>query len=578
MESKIENVSTLPLSKTAELVDEDSIVCNSCLGKLVEKSTYRCKTCNPVPVGNRIENQNLAFCKLCIVVLHLKQKHEIVDFKGYVPAVCEKHVDLCSIYCESCSAILCTECIENHCHHTFMPMSEKANQRRGMVFQYLNDSEKRTKELKHKESMARNCFNFISNIKTSLDDENLTKTLLEMYQKVIETNTELWIESNAMVKEDLTEEVAELTEESFQQLEEIVAIGDASCIELKQLLQMSDGTCISSFTKYEESFLESVQKQKVQLEQHHRLKRKRSLHSLVTDSVKNVVERFKLPVVESFAISPIDLTRKNVEYTETFFKAPDNEFEDKDFPMKKRPPDYNYAVFSFRCDGGTQKFHVLNVTDDAWIVETVVVDGWKVKEVSQKSGFLALCSEENTVFVYSLQERIFVFKYSLDFAFSHFNLLKWGDGHYSSCVWNSANKQIDSKPRPSLIRSLDCPIRPKMTESCRNMFSVVLQTNDIIIFSQSNGSQVHLSQIEHGLSCIDNVKFENQNKIFLFDYRLLLVVSFKMNLESGKSEECSVEEVLKVSLPCDEPIEFMSVMKDNLIAYVNGEAYAAKLN
>ena len=576
MESKIENVSTLPLSKTAELVDEDSIVCNSCLGKLVEKSTYRCTTCNPVPDGNRIENQNLAFCKLCIVVLHLKQKHEIVDFKGYVPAVCEKHVDVCSIYCESCSAILCPECIENHCHHTFMPMSEKANQHRGMVFQYLNDSEKRTKELKHKESMARNCFNFISNIKTSLDDENLTKTLLEMYQKVIETNTELWIESNAVVKEDVTEEAAELTEESFQQLEKIVAIGDARCIELKQLLQMSDGTCISNFTKYEESFLESVQKQEGQLEQHHRLKQKRSLHSLVKDSVKNVFERFKLPVVETFVISQMDLTKKNLEYTETFLKAPDKEFEK--LPTEKQPCCCDYAVFSFRCDGGTQKFHVVNVTDAPWIVETVVVDGWKVKEVSQKLGFLALCNEENTVFVYSLQERSFVYKYSLDISSFHLNLIIWSNGYYSSCVWNSANNQIDSQPRPSFTKSLDCPIRPKMTEHFSNMFSVVLQTNDVILFSHPNEFQVHLSQIEHGLSCIDNVKLESQNKIFLFDYKFRMVVSFKLNFQSGESEECLVEEVLKVSLPCDEPIEFMSVMEDNLIAYVNGEAYAAKLN
>ena len=64
------------------------------------------------------------YCDVCIGP-HIRQKHEVLDYKGYKPDVCATHDMLSSMFCFECEETFCFKCLGPHCKHDYRPIRKK---------------------------------------------------------------------------------------------------------------------------------------------------------------------------------------------------------------------------------------------------------------------------------------------------------------------------------------------------------------------------------------------------------------------------------------------------------------------
>ena len=113
------------------------LVCDNCQESLTDTEIYRCKTCD----SQTDEVIRSWFCELCVAALHMKKGHEICDYRGYKPKVCEKHRKLCVLFCDDCEIVFCDKCVILHCEHHYRPVPEKACDVRKSIFELLTTFE-----------------------------------------------------------------------------------------------------------------------------------------------------------------------------------------------------------------------------------------------------------------------------------------------------------------------------------------------------------------------------------------------------------------------------------------------------
>ena len=156
-------------------VSSDGYFCAGCEDKIEPDAHYKCNTCT----DNAVEAvATESFCDSCIP-WHLKKGHSIVDWKGFEPAVCSDHKQLCLEYCVTCELIFCSKCLGNHRMHDFKPLHEKAGEVRSQIHQYLADWETNEKHiLKKRAEITRN----VEGKKKTA--ENLMKQLKEKTKKL----------------------------------------------------------------------------------------------------------------------------------------------------------------------------------------------------------------------------------------------------------------------------------------------------------------------------------------------------------------------------------------------------------
>ena len=160
--------------------------CYGCSKVFDYETMYRCRSCNgqEISATDKVSGEPV-FCKMCIVVSHLRQDHEIVDHKGYRPAECETHMNLCHYYCEKCAVVFCFDCIDDHMSHRFQPIPLKATELRKEVFQYLTQNELFAKPIKHKGEVARNCFETKTALLQSLSENEISGTLKKVVDEIL---------------------------------------------------------------------------------------------------------------------------------------------------------------------------------------------------------------------------------------------------------------------------------------------------------------------------------------------------------------------------------------------------------
>ena len=140
---------------TAEKENSTVFICSHCEEKLKDIDSYQCKTCNQ---EGETDTPKSLFCKLCLVVLHIKRRHDVCDYRGHIPKICEKHRISCRMFCEDCQTVFCDECIGPHCRHRFRPSSEKATQIRKAIHEYLAKYEELAKPVKPRENTEKETF------------------------------------------------------------------------------------------------------------------------------------------------------------------------------------------------------------------------------------------------------------------------------------------------------------------------------------------------------------------------------------------------------------------------------------
>ena len=116
--------------------------CESCSEHFKLEKMFKCTSCM-----DESETTVAVFCDLCIVS-HIRRGHEIVNGKQQKPAICEDHINVCSIYCSSCDVIMCSNCISLHKNHSFMSVEERAGEVRSEVFEIISDLDSCDKKIR----------------------------------------------------------------------------------------------------------------------------------------------------------------------------------------------------------------------------------------------------------------------------------------------------------------------------------------------------------------------------------------------------------------------------------------------
>ena len=173
----------VPISEDSETT---TLICDNCKESLNDIECYQCKTCATQNDGGL----KSWFCELCVAALHIKKGHEICDYRGYKPKVCEKHRKLCLLFCDDCQIVFCDKCVGPHCKHQYRPASEKATDVRKSIFEFLTNFEDLAKPVKRREYIEKNTFDERDKIAKSLDRENFESTLMTMITKVVHENVD----------------------------------------------------------------------------------------------------------------------------------------------------------------------------------------------------------------------------------------------------------------------------------------------------------------------------------------------------------------------------------------------------
>ena len=84
---------------------DNKIECSSCDESFLHTEVYRCGSCDTERSDEATSDLAKDFlCEMC-VVCHIRKDHEVLDCKGYRPAICDKHKVISSMLCETCSEI-----------------------------------------------------------------------------------------------------------------------------------------------------------------------------------------------------------------------------------------------------------------------------------------------------------------------------------------------------------------------------------------------------------------------------------------------------------------------------------------
>ena len=170
------------------------LYCNSLvfLAKKIypEIECYRC-SCNEVSDEGCVTAK--FFPDFCIGP-HVRQNHEIFDCRGHKPTICRTHEMFSSMFYYDCDEVFCFKCLGPRCRHEYRPVSEKAQEVRKTVFEYLNQFDELAKSLAHRKTFVEKCIQSQEEFYPNLSVENFIDDLCKRFERILRSNALQWIE------------------------------------------------------------------------------------------------------------------------------------------------------------------------------------------------------------------------------------------------------------------------------------------------------------------------------------------------------------------------------------------------
>ena len=121
--------------------------------------------------------------------------------------------------------------------------------------------------------------------------------------------------------------------------------------------------------------------------------------------------------------------------------------------------------------------------------------------------------------------------------------------------------------------------KPSLVEQFGELCCLAFTDTRVVVWDTDKDRQIEISKLQHGLSTVNRMKLVNEDTLYLFDYKLLLLVEISFEIpEDSLSNKCSVQRVIKISPFTVNSMKHMTVMDGKIIAYADGGIYAAKLN
>ena len=558
------------ISDVAEIEEGMDLQCHSCLQKFPSSNMYRCKSCQKDLASTERETQNkIFFCKICIVG-HFRRKHEVIDHKGYEPAICENHQNLCQYYCKTCQEVFCPDCIEIHSSHVFQPIQEKAAEFRSKVFECITENEMLAKPLKHKQVITKTCLKEKAELRESLGSRRIDDTLNKIYNQVICTNSQIWCNALKGILVDNNSQGTKVLEE----LQAVIAETDAINCMLKELLQISEGNLVKSFTAIQDKLETLVPDEIEQLKSHTYLQWTEDLEVLIQQSIINVLKEVRIPAIKNIQIEELELDlMKNIPRTGRQVGCARMDVISQE--EKKIVWKYTDDLFGLNISQDKCSFSLLKEDNGKPSIQNIVLTDVEVKYVFFKVGYVAICTSMDTK-VYCLDRNVFVYEFQIDKNCIPLQLYSWRDDTFSSLAWFEDSLRV--KFTSNHYGELTLPEKPRLLGHYVEINSFTHSDNKVTIWHRKKNLRMNISSLQHGLPSVDNMKMTDEKTLFLFDHRLQLAVTFQFDLRTEPPRKFSLEKVLKITPFSTDPPKLMTVICGKIIACSSYEAmYSADL-
>ena len=442
----------------------------------------------------------------------------------------------------------------------------------------MTKNERLSKPMKHKTALLEDCFKFKNSLIESLKRENLSSTLDGAYQKAIASNMHSISKKERILSSEERECEANLKEE-LHTMQSLVAKGDENDVRFRELLLMSEGGCIEKFSELKTQFDSSFESQADYLNYHFNLEWSLSLETILKYFTQNALDSLQSkPNIDDRSIKNIDLTLSQYfDEREIYVNCKNMETRGKHERGNSSWSSENELIETRHTENKWLCWF-LKTTKSTPRRKQVVLSNCAAETFLFKDGYLAICQKDGTVFVLSLDTQRFVEKINLEPNSIPLALARWSSGTFSCLVWNSGQHYIEF-PAISCSRGpLSLPAKPDFVKSFRDVYSILQPEATVIVWDSKKNIDLCITNLQHGLSSIGNMALQSEDTLFLFDYKLGLIVKFKVDLLPDLSRKCTMEKVLKISAFSDQPVKFMTVAANRLIAYSNSkEIYSAEI-
>ena len=561
-----ETFDAMTSSFKAESQASSSVTCSPCTKEMIESETYRCTQCLEVATED-------VFCENCILI-HVRKGHSVIDCRGYTPKVCDKHKNLCRMYCNDCKTVFCFECIGPHCKHGFIPVSEKACEVRKEIFEYLGEFEKLAKPMSVQESQVRSVLSHHQALYPGLTLDTLVDFLCEKFSASLRNDGQNLV--NIVEKKSVACSETEANQNVF-----VVSQKSGDQIaSLRKMLSMSDGVCVSTFVESTSQLNSSIEEQKKELNVFTVRSWTNSLDNIIKSSVTSALAVWEFPNVVRQNILFVDVV-KALQPSSYCRSTPFETHWRNEFCVDIHLADiYRHTRQSFdvRRSATTEtktKMPLINTTlnfvSSAESLQFHCIEGFsnRKKHGSQiwqmKKYLVPISGEGSSVFTYGNDVAIsikFGKHYEVTFTrqsnsvvsnytgwsnlnahyfpqmnqFSNKLLLKKGDKplfflrdlessqYWVVIAWNSSDLSLTFYYENQKIDKYPCKSKPCSITAFENVLVYAESSGSLTFVHLMSRIYIEVSSQEHGMNCIDNICFDSfdadrKGQVVLFNYK-----------------------------------------------------------
>ena len=480
----------------------ETIVCSSCEEVVDQTEFYRCSSCDNCDNADS-PISDVRYCDVCIGH-HIKKKHDVLDSKGYRPAICEEHKTLCSSFCETCRSVFCSKCIKLHSEHKFTAVSEKASEMRKEVFKYLEQFDKLSKPLAERKNAVDGALQHRRDAFPDCAIEKFSENFCRRFKQIILKISPEW-------------ETLPAHSDSIHAISDRV---DSNITTLRSMLTMSDGVFVSQFVESKSCLDSSIREQEREIDYHGNATWCRTLDSIINDCINDAVATWNSPPYEK------RLLRK-LQFKRTAFVHLPSQWENFVYDLTSTETEISFSYFSksegasmlkrWRCHhSGSQRFlcksrHLVALIDD----EDLCVSLYDLKATQMP-------------------------KKSLQFS-KNLKILGMFTAFYSEHTffcWNETSSSLILETEQSGNRWADwmmpCDSQPKLFKFMDDVLLFVQDDNKVTIYDSKTQLNVQVLQRHHGMSQIDDVVLSSHTSALFLDCgkRTVLVCGFTLSHSS----------------------------------------------
>ena len=368
------------------------------------------------------------------------------------------------------------------------------------------------------------------------DQTEFVKVIRDTLDRVIASKPKKWYGLNQEKFLSTESESGAVSEKDREVLKEVTARAECSFFNLKDVLTLCEGNLTSKYLEIEKLLRNSITDQRKQLEQHVCLKWTKDLDVLFEAAIENAVSSIEVPELIKMTPKVVKMWTKVTERSHQILNG--NDMKVTATSEISRNFDSSNDVFGVVKSDGVVNFCVLDVKigDPAhplrWSLETFDLRDCEVESVFIWSNWLAMCNKSNNVFIYNLETQIIEYEFLQDKSTVPLDLIFWDDESFSCASWNVDRKLIEFYPKSTPSDTLLLDEKPVLFRCSINHYAVIDSFKNVTVFCPGKNLRLNINYTHHGLIAVDNIKWNSEKSLFLFDYKNLLVVEFQIDLES----------------------------------------------